>query len=166
MTVNWVDWTILAIVSISIVIGVARGFIREVMSLVVWVAAVVLSMMFYLELAPSLGELISTQSLRLLTAWLAIFVSVLIVGGLINYLLSKLIEVTGLSGTDRLLGVVFGAARGFLLVLAVLMFLPDILPVDQDPWWRESALIPEFLKFENWAKESALTVADFFKRLF
>ena len=82
-----------------------------------------------------------------------IFVIVIIAGGVISNLLSKLAEVTGLSGTDRTLGSVFGLVRGLIIVLAILIFLPPIIPVEEASWWRESLLIPEFLAFESWALE-------------
>jgi len=166
MAVNWADWAIVAIFGISVLISLIRGFVREAMSLLVWVSALVVAMVFYQHLAEWLVDIISTPSLRMLTAWLTLFVVVLIVGGIINYLLGKVIEATGLSGTDRFLGALFGAARGIIVVLVILILLPGILPVDQDVWWRESLLIPEFLKFEDWATETGLAVTDFFRQLF
>ena len=163
---NGADWAIMGILSISMLISLIRGFVREAMSLAVWVSAFVAAVLFYQRLAPLLGDLVGTPSLSLLVAWLILFFGVLVVGGLINYLLGKLILATGLSGTDRLLGVVFGAARGCLVVLMILVLLPDVLPVDQDIWWRESLLIPEFLRFEGWARDLFSLLGEFFSRLF
>jgi membrane protein required for colicin V production len=163
---NWVDWAIVGIFGLSVTISLIRGFVREAMSLVVWAAAVIVAMSFYQRLAPWLVDLIASPSLRLLTSWLTLFVIVLILGGLTSYLLAKLIKSTGLSGTDRFLGVFFGIARAVVLVLVVLIVLPEILPVDEDNWWRESMLIPEFLRFESWARETATVVIDFFGRWF
>jgi membrane protein required for colicin V production len=163
---NWADWAILAILGISVLISVMRGFVREAMSLVVWISALFVATWLYQDLASWLVEIIVTASLRLLAAWLALFVVVLITGGLINYLLSKMIQATGLSGTDRFFGIFFGAARGAIVVLAILIMVPQILPIDQDNWWHESQLIPEFLRFEGWARLAASSVIDFFDRLF
>lgn len=157
---NWADWAIVAILGISVLISLIRGFVREAMSLVVWISAVLVAMLCYQRLAPWLIDFIDTLSLRLLAAWLLLFVGVLIVGGLINYLLSKLIQATGLTGTDRLLGVIFGAARGVVVVLIALILAPSVLPVDQDLWWHESLLIPEFLRFEGWARETAAMISE------
>lgn len=162
---NWADWAIIAILGISMVISLMRGFVREAMSLVVWIAAVVVALVFYQQLAPLMSELVSTPSLRYLVAWLILFLGVLLVGGLINFLLARLVSASGLSGTDRLLGLVFGALRGFVVVMVVLITLPQILPVDQDAWWRQSFLIPELLRFEQRSKEIALAVIDFFSGL-
>lgn len=163
---NWADWAITGLFGLSVTISLVRGFVREAMSLVVWAAAVVVAMSFYQGLAPLWGDLISSPSLRLVASWLALFVVVLIVGGLVSYLLAKLIQTTGLSGTDRFLGIFFGFARAAVLVLVVLIALPEMLPVDEDRWWRESLLIPEFLKFESWARAVATVVMDFFGRWF
>ena len=162
---NWADWAIVGILTLSVLFGLVRGFLKEVMSLVAWIAAIVVAMMFYQDLAPRLTEFVATPSLRLLVAWFSLFIIVLIIGGLINYLLAKLIFATGLSGTDRLLGLIFGASRGIIVILLVLILLPDLLPVNQDAWWHESILIPEFLRFEGRAKEIASTVYDFLNRL-
>lgn len=162
---NWADWTILAILGLSIAISMVRGFIREAMSLAVWVAAFAIAMMFHEPLAVWYEGLIETTSLRYLAAWLSLFVAVLLVGGLVNYLLGQLVRTTGLGGTDRMLGAVFGGIRGLVVVMALLMVLPSVLPVDGDQWWHESLLIPHFLRFEGWAREVATALAEFFKSL-
>lgn len=163
---NWADWAIIAVLGVSVLISVIRGFVREAMSLVVWAAALAVAMFFYQRLALWLVDLIDTPSLRFVVAWLVLFIAVLIVGGMINYLLGQMIRATGLSGTDRLLGIIFGGARGAIVVLVVLIVLPGILPVDEDPWWRESLLVPEFLRFEGWARETAMAATEFFGELF
>ncbi len=163
---NWADWAIIAVLGVSVLISVIRGFVREAMSLVVWAAALAVAMFFYQHLALWLVDVIDTPSLRFVVAWLVLFIAVLIVGGMVNYLLGQMIRATGLSGTDRLLGVIFGGARGAIVVLVVLIVLPGILPVDEDPWWRESLLVPEFLRFEGWARDTAITVTQFFRELF
>ena len=67
---------------------------------------------------------------------------------------SELVKMTGLSGTDRALGVVFGLARGVIIVMAVLIFTPMLVPVKQDVWLNESLLIPQFLLMETWSRET------------
>jgi len=91
-------------------------------------------------------------------------VTVLLVGGLLNYLLGKLVESTGLSGTDRLLGGVFGAMRGLVLVIAVLL-VAGFTPIPADPWWKESRMIRSLMPLVTWAAdflpESAREHIDF-----
>jgi membrane protein required for colicin V production len=79
-----------------------------------------------------------------------LFVSTLVLGGLINYLISQLVEFTGLTGTDRVLGLVFGALRGILMVSALLFFLDTFTPMPASTWWATSVLIPEFSLIIEW----------------
>ena len=78
-----------------------------------------------------------------------LFILVLLVGGLINYLLGRLVESTGLTGTDRLLGGVFGAARGLVLIVAVLL-VSGFTPIPADPWWKESGTIQRMMPLVEW----------------
>jgi membrane protein required for colicin V production len=93
--------------------------------------------------AAALAPWIGTPSLQLGAAVLLIVIGVLIAGAMLAWLLSTLVEKTGLSGTDRLLGVVFGAARGAVLV-ALIVFLLALTPITEDLWWDQSRLIGQF----------------------
>lgn len=163
---NWADWTILAIVAISTLIGLSRGFVREVLSLLTWVAAFVVAMMFRDQLAPLLSNLVDTPSLQAIAAFAILFIFTLLAGAGLNMTLSAFVEATGLSGTDRVLGMVFGLFRGCIIVLALLIFAPALIPVEEDGWWQESRLIPHFLEFEDRAREAAGAIKDFFARQF
>lgn len=162
---NWADWAIIAILAFSAVISLVRGFVKEAMSLVIWLAAAVIASIFHDELASWMEELIATPSLRLLTAWVALFLAVLLVGGICNYLLGKLVEATGLTGTDRLMGLLFGVTRGVIIVMAVLIILTEVLPVRQDPWWQQSVMISFFMQFEDWARDTGAAVLNSLKNL-
>lgn len=151
---NWADWAIVAIFSLSCLIGMIRGFVREALSLIIWIAAVLIAKLFGGQFSELLANQIESPSVRLMTAYAGLFVAVLLLGAMLSYLIGALIRATGLSGTDRLLGTVFGAARAFIIVMALLILLPGFLPVDQDPWWHESLFIPHFLTFEDWAVTS------------
>ncbi len=151
MTFTWVDWAIVAVVVISSLISLKRGFVKEALSLFTWIVAGVVAWMFGGALSHYLAEYISTPSFQVIAACAILFVVTLLVGALINFLIGELVRVTGLSGTDRFLGMVFGAARGGLLVV-VLVGLLSLAPVHQDPWWRESALLPHFLLIADWSK--------------
>lgn len=139
----WVDFAIIGIIALSAIIGLARGFIREVLSLAIWVVAVFAAWTFHRPLAEQLTPWLSTPSVRIGVAFIVLVLVVLILGAILGQILSTLIEKTGLTGTDRLLGVVFGAARGALLV-AVLVYLAALTPMPDDPWWKESQLIGHF----------------------
>ena len=156
-----IDWIILSVITLSGLISLVRGFVKEAMSLVIWIVAFALAMQFKELAAGLLINMIEQPSIRQLVAWGGLFVATLLLGSVVNFLLSKLVSSTGLSGTDRMLGLVFGVFRGLLIVLALVIVLPGALPVDQDAWWQTSKLIPIFQGFEAWGRETAAAVSDF-----
>lgn len=162
---NWADWAIVGVVGISALIGLLRGFIKEALSLLIWLAALVVAMNFYQSASVWLVNLIETPSLRLGAAWLGLFVVTLIAGSIVNFLISQLVKASGLTGTDRLLGMVFGVARGLILVLVILILLPQALPVQEDSWWQTSILIPHFLEFESWARNLGASAFESIKQV-
>lgn len=162
---NWADWTIIGIVGISSLVSIVRGFVREAISLVIWGMAFIVSVTFHERLAVLLQNSVQSASLRYVISYASLFIATLIVGSMIKYLLGELIKMTGLSGTDRMLGIVFGMGRGIIIVMAILIFLPMLIPVDQDPWWQQSLLIPEFLVIEQWSKDTFNWVLALFSNL-
>ena len=161
MGVGAVDIAIVVIIAVSGCISLIRGFVKEAMSLVIWLTAFVVAMTFKELVAEVLVNVISLASMRQLAAWLILFVGTLLIGAMVNFLLGKLVSSTGLSGTDRTLGLVFGVFRGALIVLALVVLLPEVLPVDQDLWWTSSKLIPVFMSFKDLGIEAAMAVKDF-----
>ena len=149
---TWPDYAILAIIAISMLVGLLRGFIKEVFSLVVWAAAFVVAYRFAGDVAVLMEEQVSLPSARTAIGFIGLFVVVLVIGGLANYLLGKLVESTGLSGTDRLLGGLFGVARGAALVVAAIL-VAGFTPLPADPWWKESRLIGSFMPLVAWSAE-------------
>lgn len=145
----WTDFVIIGVVILSSSISLTRGFTKEAISLVVWFAAFFVAQQFYQDLAVFLTD-IQDQLVRNGVAIGILFVATLILGGLVNYIIAQLVEVTGLSGTDRVLGAVFGALRGILIVCAVLFFMDVFTPASQAQWWRDSVLIPEFRIVVEW----------------
>lgn len=145
----WIDYVILAIVGLSTLVSLARGFVKEAISLVIWVSAFVVASQFYLDLASFLTN-ISDQLLRNAAAVAILFIATIIVGSLVNYVISQLVEKSGLTGTDRILGLVFGAIRGVLIVSALLFFVDAFTPLSDSPWWQQSKLIPEFKVIVEW----------------
>ncbi|EPA98994.1 CvpA family protein [Pseudomonas umsongensis] len=155
MPFTWVDWAIVAIVAISALISLSRGFVKEALSLVTWIIAGAVAWMFGGSLSEYLVGYIQTPSARIITGCAIMFVATLIVGAMINYLIGELVRVTGLSGTDRFLGMAFGAARGVLLVVVAVGLL-SLGPVQQDEWWKQSQLVPKFLLVADWSKNLIL----------
>lgn len=146
---NWVDYSILAIIGLSILISLVRGFVREAMSLVVWIAAFFIASLFYHKLAGVFTG-IEDPLLRNAAAIAALFVATLALGGLATYVISQLVEKTGLGGFDRLLGMIFGALRGVLVVAALLFALDSFTHFSDAPWWKASKLIPQFGVVVQW----------------
>ncbi|MCV6588536.1 MAG: CvpA family protein [Marinobacterium sp.] len=151
---NWADWTIIGIIAISSFFSLRRGFMREALSLITWVAAFIVARLFNDALAVVLEPYIATPSLRLMAAFAILFIATLVAGAVINNLVAMLVNATGLTATDRLLGVGFGAARGGLLVVA-LVAVVGMTPAIQDPWYQQSQLIPHFKTLEDWSRSLA-----------
>lgn len=147
---SWPDYAILGTIAISILIGALRGFMKEVFSLVVWAAAFIIAYQYGGDIAALMDDHISLPSARTAMGFTGLFIVVLLIGGLLNYLIGRLVESTGLSGTDRLLGGVFGAARGLALVVAVLL-VAGFTPIPADPWWKESQMIQRLMPFVEWS---------------
>ncbi len=146
---NWTDYLILGTLAVSVLMGLWRGLISEVLALVIWIAAFWLSMRFGPLVAGYFEHSISLPSVRLLVGYGICFVLVLLAGALLRFVASKLIVGTGLSGTDRLLGMFFGLARGVVLV-TLAVFLLGFTAVTRDPWWQQSRLLPQFQGTAAW----------------
>jgi membrane protein required for colicin V production len=162
----WADWAIIGIFSLSCLIGLIRGFVREALSLIIWICAALVAKLFSPQLEVFLVGHIDTPSVRAMTAFAIIFVAVLLLGAILSYLIGALVRATGLSGTDRLMGMLFGALRAFIIVMALLLIVPEFIPVTEDNWWRESQLIPHFLTCETWVRDAYEQVSQFFIGLF
>ena len=162
---TWADYSIIAIVIISALISLMRGFIREAISLATWIVAAWVAIRFSPLFADSLSKWIHNPSFRTAAAFIILFFIVLILGALINHLFGQLIDKTGLSGTDRLLGLIFGAARGLLFV-GVLVLLGNISNMTKDSWWNDSQLIPQFQGLAHWLQSFVPAQIDDFTQDF
>lgn len=162
---SWADYLIIGIIALSALISLARGFVREALSLLVWVCAFGIAWTFFRELSGQLSPWVDTPSLRLGLAFILLLLGVLLVGGFLTWLVAQLVEKTGLSGTDRLLGALFGVARGMLLV-CILILLAGLTPLPQDPWWQSSPLVVRFQPMAVWLLNLLPPdVADYFHAL-
>lgn len=148
----WVDYGILIIVVLSALISVMRGFVREALSLAAWVAAFWVAFGFHQHLASLFIGHIEAPSIRLISAFALLFVVTLVLCAIINNLVAKLVEKTGLSGTDRMLGVIFGIARG-AVVVAILVLMAGLTPLPDDSWWKESIFIVHFQSMAIWLRD-------------
>ena len=158
----WIDFAILAVIGLSSLISLVRGFVKEALSLVTWFAAFFVASNFFGELAIYFTS-ISDPMLRNGAAIIALFVATLILGSIVNYVIGTLVDKTGLSGTDRVLGVCFGAIRGVLIVSAIIFFLDTFTSAAKAIWWHQSVLIPEFGIVVNWFFEFMKNSSSFIK---
>jgi len=145
----WIDIVIIALVILSAVLSLFRGFVKEALALASWLVAFWVAMVFHEDLAAVLSQWLGEPSVQKIAAFSILFISVLLLGALVNYLAGKLVDKTGLTGTDRMLGVVFGVARGGVIV-AVLVLLAGLTDLPQDSWWQESRLLGYFQDFAIW----------------
>lgn len=151
---NWADWAIVVILTLSSLISLVRGFVKEAFSLVIWIVALVAASAFNSRLDPFLENSISTPSIRAMAAFGLIFIAVLLLGALLNYCVGLIVKATGLSGTDRLIGMLFGFARGLFIVISLLVYIPAYVPIKNDPWFQQSTLIPYFMPYETAVKHA------------
>jgi len=148
----WIDFTLIGLVFIFFVSGLLRGFTKEVFSLVFWILAIWVSLMFSREFSGFLESTISHPSARMVASFVALFAITLSLGGLIGFLLSVLAKKTGLTFMDRFGGMVFGGVRG-MIVVTVVVILAGLTPLPKDSWWTESTLIPPFQLLAVWLRD-------------
>ncbi|OCG02783.1 CvpA family protein [Gilliamella apis] len=146
---NWVDFTIIGVIILSALISIIRGFVKEALSLISWVLAFFIASRFYMYITSYLTYF-DSDVIRIAVAIAILFISTLIVCAIVSYIIGQLVQKTGLSSTDRILGICFGVLRGILVVAAVLFFVDTFTPLSQSPSWVQSQLIPHFHFIIRW----------------
>jgi membrane protein required for colicin V production len=142
-----IDIIILIVILVSALIGLARGLFKEVLSLASWLAAFFLALFFAAPVAELLAGQLADGSVRLVVAFVTIFLVTLLAGGIVQWMVGKLVKTTGLTGTDRFLGFLFGGARGVVACIVALIALNRFAEAGQ--WWQASVLIPHLLTCEQ-----------------
>ena len=149
-----IDIVIAVAVIISIVVGILRGFVKEAIS----IAALVVAIWAALYFGPAAGNVsdgwFASEDLQKWFGRVLVFLVVLAIGGLVGWIVAKLVRHSMLSGTDRFLGSMFGVARGVLLV-AVAIIGGQFAGFDNDAWWLQSRLIPHLEVVADWIKVMA-----------
>lgn len=157
----WIDYAILTIICISALLGLMRGLIQEAFSLISWIAALWVGLHYYPALAMQLQLLIPHPSIRVVAAFAALFLTTVILGKVVGYLIGSLIDRSLLRGFNRLGGLLFGGARGLLLIL-ILILMADVLELSHLTWWRQSRFLPPL---ERWAQILAYQHKDYLGRV-
>lgn len=149
---NAVDWLIVVVLSVSVLLSLWRGFTREAISLAGWVAAFVFANLFAAQLASLLSAWIASVTGAYVVAFALLFIGTLIVARLLAYLGRQVVRATGLSLLDRLLGTVFGFARGVIIVLVAAYLLQQVVPPQNLRWLHESRLMPHIDMLVQWVQ--------------
>jgi len=138
---NFIDYILIAIVGLSMVLSLWRGFVREVISLIGLVAAFLIASRMSGQTGDFLGTWITNGTVADIAGFVLIFVAVMIVVGLVGAIIRRLVDLAALSATDRTLGIFFGAARGMGLIALCFLVYTSYSKVDE-PWLKESKLTP------------------------
>ncbi len=148
---SFVDLFVAGVIALSVVIGLFRGLVREAVSLATWVAAVWIALGYAAPLAARLPFQLGSATVQGAVAGLLLFMAVLLAGGILNYLIGGLVDGSGLSGVDRLLGAVFGVARG-VLVVSLMVLLATLTNMPHEDWWQQSVTLPWFHDIALWIR--------------
>lgn len=138
---NTFDYVLLGMLLLSGLVGVLRGLIREALSLVIWVAAIWCAARFGEEGARLFATLLDNPLWQLWAGRLALFIGVLFAGSIVAWIIGYFVRRSVITGTDRVLGMLFGVARGVVLA-GILVLALDLGGFAAEPWWRESKLLP------------------------
>ncbi len=157
-----IDIIVLAIVGISILYGVLRGLVREVLALVAWVAAFLVANLLAPDIAKLLPQATASEEIRLLVTFVVVFIVVLVGLSVLAILASKVVKIVGLGPADRVVGGVFGLARGMLVVM-ILVLLAGLTSLPRQPMWRNAALSGPLEAFAGYIK--GWLPADLSKRI-
>lgn len=149
-----IDILIAVALLISIVVGLFRGFVKEAISIAALLVAIWAALFFGPEIGAVSDSWIKSEELQTWFGRILVFTVILSLGGLIGWGISKLVRLSVLSGIDRLVGAIFGAARGILFV-ALFILGGQYAGFDNDRWWLESKLMPHFEVVAEWIKVMA-----------
>lgn len=144
MQLQWVDIAIIAVISLSVLTGLFRGFVKELVALCVWIMAIWFAFNYSQILDPWLQSYIHDQSIRTAVAFIIILFAILLLGGIVNALLSFILKRTGLSGTDKTLGMLFGFMRGVFIVALIMV----AVKMTSLPYQQYSEQSPIYARFD------------------
>lgn len=140
------DYTVVAILLVSLLLGLWRGLVHEILSLLGWPLAFLVSRSFAGSIESQLP--VSQAEIRVALAYVLVFVAVLIVWSLVVWAFTRMVKATGLSVLDSMLGGMFGLLRGVLIIL-ILVWLGGMSGFPEQAFWRDAIT-------SSWAEDAAL----------
>lgn len=159
---NLIDVLFVLVLALSVLAGVWRGLMRELLSLLSWLAAAYIAWRFHGLLMGPLGGVVQSPGARQAAALLLTFIAAVVVLALLSHLLVSLLKRSPLRGTDRALGAVFGALRGVVLVAATVL-LVEATPLQKSLWWQGSSLVPQARVSAQWLRATVESGLEHFR---
>jgi len=148
-----VDVVVIFVIFLSALFSLIRGFVKEAISLATWIIAIWLAAIFAPKLAAALPNSLESEAVRQAVGFGVLFVLTLMVGALVNMLVSQVVKKTGLSGADRIFGVAFGILRGGLIII-VFVVIGGMTPLPEMEWWQTSTLL-------QWFESAAIVIQEY-----
>jgi membrane protein required for colicin V production len=148
-----VDVVVIFVIFLSALFSLIRGFVKEAISLATWIIAIWLAATFAPKLAAALPSSIESEAVRQAIGFGVLFVLTLIVGTIVNTLINQVVKKTGLSGADRVFGVIFGVLRGGLIII-VFVVIAGMTPLPEYEWWQSSTLL-------QWFESAAIVIQEY-----
>jgi len=145
------DFVAIVVIAISVGFGFWRGLVREVLSLLSWIAAFWLARLFAGVVAGWMPSSWTHQGLRYAIGFISVMLVSVLVLSLMSVLVARLVKVAGLTASDRMLGAVFGVLRGLLLVV-VLVLVGGMTSEPREPYWRKALFSKPLQTMALWAK--------------
>ena len=148
-----VDVVVIFVIFLSALFSLIRGFVKEAISLATWIIAIWIAATFAAKLSAALPDNIESEAVRQAIGFGVLFVLSLMVGALVNVLVSHLVKKTGLSGADRIFGIAFGVLRGALIIV-VFVFIGGMTTLPETEWWQSSVLL-------HWFEDAAMMMHEY-----
>jgi membrane protein required for colicin V production len=151
MNMPWIDIVIIAFFAVSILIGIYRGFVREVLSVASWALAAYVAFRYGEQVSVYIKPYVNQEPLDLAVSYVAVFLVALILFSVISHIISQIFESSGMKGIDRSIGGIFGAIRAAIIIV-VLILVGRFMAMDNQQWWIDSGFIPYFEPLVEWFK--------------
>lgn len=155
----WVDYVLIAIIALSALFGLFRGIVREILSLVGWALSFWIALKYSHNLNSVFDGIIASDGLLYGVSFVTLLIISLIACAIVNYAISKFVNLSGIGFIDRGIGAVFGVFRG-LLIATVLVFFGNMTPLSAGQLWSQSRLIGPFNEIATWATDFRSVDAD------